>query len=468
MPLLDTLSLLLSFIVASIACCMLLALYRLRADPSLRVKASLPSHLPLRPALRHRPFEPAHTGKLAHAEGYVNQTRRIGYLASRPHTTTDIMFHAAVKNHSAATPTKPAHAVQAKQQNLVGSFKSSQSTQKPLSTLSGNVPKHVTDRHHSGQSHGIGIKRTSGGLAKALGSQEKNSFGYPSLRIPDSEDDLTLLHKANTGQSSLSTVLFDENDFDSDIDLDVEDPATRSSVVQYPSLPRSGTADSAYHSAKTQSPALKEIEELRSSQPIPWSSSPLDHFNPPPKHFKSPSKWQPAPAPTKRRTLPWLQNTQTKKEVIEDELDEELDINRPRKRMSTEAAAVVTATPAPKSNKPDYPWNSTQSAIKQQQKTLRETNKRAGKVNDDDEVKAAMKRRKKSTIHKIFLSEEQQNVLSLVVENKKSVFFTGSAGMMPFAPISAVTDLVKVPVNLSFSVRSSQRYGENSLVSLIE
>ena len=39
------------------------------------------------------------------------------------------------------------------------------------------------------------------------------------------------------------------------------------------------------------------------------------------------------------------------------------------------------------------------------------------------------KKKKKNTIHKIFLSEEQQNVLNLVTEYKKSVFFTGSAGI---------------------------------------
>jgi ATP-dependent DNA helicase PIF1 len=44
-------------------------------------------------------------------------------------------------------------------------------------------------------------------------------------------------------------------------------------------------------------------------------------------------------------------------------------------------------------------------------------------------MKEAIKKKKKNTIHKIFLSEEQQNVLNLVAEYKKSVFFTGSAGM---------------------------------------
>ncbi|KAF2451821.1 hypothetical protein P171DRAFT_12427 [Karstenula rhodostoma CBS 690.94] len=389
---------------------MLVALFRLGA--SLRftsVKTSLPSRLPYRPAPRR------------------SQPARIGYLASRPLSTAGTMLKAAVKNHSAAAPPQtPTLATQQKQQSIAGAFKSSQGAQRPngtrpLSTLSGNVPTHNPERRNSGHAHGI--KRTSSGLAKALGSQE-DAFGYPSLSISDFENDLpSSFHNKTTDQSvPLSAVFFDENDFDSDIDLDVEDPATKT-TVQYPTVPRTSTADSAYHSTTTRT-TPRPKQEPRSSQPIPWSSSP-------PEHFKTPPKPQQVPAPTKRRTLPWLQNgSKAKTEAIEEEMQEEQETVRPKKRRSTEA--TVTATPAPKTSKPDYPWNTTQSAIKQQQKTLREAHKKAvaAKVNDatDEDVKAAIKRKKKATLHRIFLSEEQQNVLNMVVESKKSVFFTGSAG----------------------------------------
>ncbi|KAK7192557.1 DNA repair and recombination protein pif1 [Paraphaeosphaeria sporulosa] len=337
------------------------------------------------------------------------------------------MLKAAVKNHSAAAPAQtPTLATQQKQQSIAGAFKGSQGAQRPngtrpLSTLSGNVPKHNSERRNSGQAHGI--KRTSSGLAKALDSQE-DAFGYPSLSISDFENDIpSSFHNNKTGQSvPLSAVLFDENDFDSDIDLDVEDPATKT-TVQYPSLPHTSTVDSAYHSASARTTPVTK-QEPKSSQPIPWSSSP-------PEHFKTPPKPQQIPAPTKRRTLPWLQTaSQAKTEAIKEEIEEEREIARPKKRRSTES--TLAATPAPKASKPDYPWNTTQSAIKQQQKTLREAHKKAvaAKVNDstDDDVKAAIKRKKKTTLHRIFLSEEQQHVLNMVVENKKSVFFTGSAG----------------------------------------
>ncbi|KAF9739760.1 mitochondrial dna helicase [Paraphaeosphaeria minitans] len=395
---------------------MLVALFRLGA--SLRftlVKTSPPSRLPYRPTLRQP------------------QLARIGCLASRTLSTAESMFKAAVKNHSAAAPAQtPTPATQQKQQSMAGAFKSSQGTQRPngtrpLSTLSGNVPKHNSEKRNSGQAHGI--KRTSSGLAKALDSQE-DAFGYPSLSISDFENDVPSFHNNKTGQSiPLSAVLFDENDFDSDIDLDVEDPATKT-TVQYPSLPHTSTVDSAYHSATAQTTPVTK-QEPKSSQQIPWSSSP-------PEHFRAPPKPQQVPAPTKRRTLPWLQNaSQVKTEAIE----EEQEVARPKKRRSTEA--TLTATPAPKASKPDYLWNTTQSAIKQQQKTLREAHKKAvaAKVNGgtDEDVKAAAKR-KKTTLHRIFLSEEQQNVLNMVVENKKSVFFTGSAGECKRQPASTLTN----------------------------
>jgi ATP-dependent DNA helicase PIF1 len=52
------------------------------------------------------------------------------------------------------------------------------------------------------------------------------------------------------------------------------------------------------------------------------------------------------------------------------------------------------------------------------------------KANDgtEDELKKAIEQRKKDTVHRIFLSEEQKHILNLVVNEGKSVFFTGSAG----------------------------------------
>jgi ATP-dependent DNA helicase PIF1 len=232
----------------------------------------------------------------------------------------------------------------------------------------------------------------------------------------------------NPGQAP---VLFDENDFDSDLDLDIEDPAEKG-VVEYPSLPsvkrtarpRAPTFDFPDSSEGTVRTAARQKPEPQSSQPIPWSSSPI-------AHLKTPTR--PPVQATKRRTLPWLQNqtqsTAGLDSTIQDEGPEpDAELVRAKKRRSDEGHF----TPLPKdTTRSAYPWNTTASAVKQQQKSLRETNKKLSmKANEgtEDEVKKAVSKIKKNTVHRIFLSEEQQHVLNLVVEYKKSVFFTGSAG----------------------------------------
>lgn len=265
----------------------------------------------------------------------------------------------------------------------------------------------------------------SNGLTKTLGSQ-KDIFDYPTLTIAgmEKENDLPAsFHTTSRSTSaSLATALFDEDDFDSDVDLDVEDPATKGTVT-YPTLPRATPAasrDSGYGSR----PPTKQIHlEPNSSQPIPWSSSPVEHF-------KTPTK--PAVVKTKRAFLPWSQNqkAQAIKSVDNIVSDEDVSV-QPKKRKSLEAETTVS-TPAPKETKSQYPFNITASALKLQQKTFREQQKAQVKSNQgtEDDAKEALKKKKKHSLARIFLSEEQQNVLNLVTEYKKSVFFTGSAGML--------------------------------------
>ncbi|KAF2689252.1 hypothetical protein K458DRAFT_125648 [Lentithecium fluviatile CBS 122367] len=423
MPFLDYVSLFLSLLVAALLCCMLVALGRFSA--SLRFNApKASSRLPS--GLRAAPIGTTTTPVPPRG------TSRVGYLSTQP-ISTPTMFKQAVKNHNAATPSQVPAA--SKQQSLAGSFNRpssaapKSSTTRPLSTLSGNVTKHNASeaRRVSGETRGL--KRTSSGLAKALTSQE-DAFDYPPLNLSDYENELPpSFHNAMGGKPApQSPVFFDENDFDSDIDLDVEDPATKTTVT-YPTLPSVATGpsrDSGYNSTTPQPGQANK--ELNSSAPIPWSSSP-------PEHFEPLATTQKPPQPTKRRHLPWMQNSSQpamKEEVIPES-------SRLKKRK--QADSTFTATPVKTESKAEtYPWNTTQSAIKQQQKNLREANK-AVKVNEgnDGDVKDAIKKKKKNTVHRIFLSEEQQHVLNLVVEYKKSVFFTGSAGkclaLQSFVPI---------------------------------
>jgi ATP-dependent DNA helicase PIF1 len=117
--------------------------------------------------------------------------------------------------------------------------------------------------------------------------------------------------------------------------------------------------------------------------------------------------------PGKRRTLPWIEH---------------------KAREEAQAKARLfggDSTPLSKNtSKVDYPWNTSASAVKEQQKQLRQANKKLVKAHEATEVgkTAAVAAKKKNQIHRVFLSEEQKHVLDLVAEDKKSVFFTGSAG----------------------------------------
>jgi ATP-dependent DNA helicase PIF1 len=338
------------------------------------------------------------------------------------------MFKHALNNHVAAV-LAPTPSVASKQQSLGSAFARTGSSQNTATSPLANATRNngAGKSGHFG-SHGLGsynqgTKRTSNGLVKSLSSQE-DIFDYPTLSIGDleQENDFPLAYStsAKSTGTGLVTALFDDDDFDSDVDLDVEDPATKGTVT-YPKLPSvasNESRDSGYQSrAHTAQPKM----ELDSSQPVPWSSSPLEHF-------KTPQKIVPSKLKAKRGFLPWTQNQQAaNSQPGLDEIEEEEETPRPTKRQSTGTKKEITATPKPKS---DYLWNTTASALKLQQKNLREQNKKQSKENENasDDLAVATKKQKKNTVHRIFLSEEQQNVLNLVTEHKKSVFFTGSAG----------------------------------------
>ena len=91
------------------------------------------------------------------------------------------------------------------------------------------------------------------------------------------------------------------------------------------------------------------------------------------------------------------------------------------------SASAYTPLPKDKAHSP-YPWNTTASAVKEEQKRLRQGHKNLIKSNDGGPEKSNAKKKRRETVAKVFLSDEQRTVLNLVAEQKKSVFFTGSAG----------------------------------------
>lgn len=419
----DSLVLLVSFLVALLLCCMLFALGRLGASLKLfNPKLQLPpAHLPRTRFSTSRPkANDLDTSPTASTRSHY------GYLVSHPHASAT-MFKQAVQNHNAAAPTSTSQTdPMYKQSSLGNSFSRTGSTQSEATRSLANGTEHNsvgTYRTPGPVAHGT--KRTSNGLAKSLSSRD-DIIHYPTLNIGgiDKENHLPTTHinSSRSNSTSLASALFDENDFDSDIDLDVEDPATKGTVT-YPTLPHvppAGSRDSGY---QTRPVTASTKHEPNSSQPIPWSSSPIEHFKSPPK---------PGVAKAKRAFLPWGPNQKAQAtQEREDRIESEEEVAWPKKRKST-AGAKVVATPAPKDLKSQYQWNTTASALKQQQKNFRERLKAQSKTTTgtDDDIKGAIEKKKKHTVHRIFLSEEQQNVLNLVTEYKKSVFFTGSAGEM--------------------------------------
>ncbi|GAB1733652.1 hypothetical protein NU195Hw_g6726t1 [Hortaea werneckii] len=277
-----------------------------------------------------------------------------------------------------------------------------------------------------------GVKRMASGLAKLDGTWEDG---------PGSS-----AHQPITIGASTEQVSFDENDFDSDIDLDVEEPrpapeptklpqqksmAAPPKPAQYPSLDRDatiGSVDSGYSSNAPHKKASPQMSPPKSSAELPWSSSPTEHFEPtqsvasirqfayggPTTQARQNGASQPTAA--KRRKLPWQDEQESTQAAV--------PTTQPTKQRRN-----VESTPVSKeSKKSTFPWNTTASAVKEQQKKFKEENRKAIKKNEGTEESLSKAKSTKSKIARVFLSEEQQHVLALVTEDKRSVFFTGSAG----------------------------------------
>lgn len=332
----------------------------------------------------------------------------------------------------------------------------------PVSILKPLAPSAMNKSYDRSQPPtNCGVKRTAGGLAKAISGASQDSFsdttlGAKSLGGRNVDGDTSQNSKKFPCQDS---VCFDENDFDSDIDIDleVEDPNTKGSIT-YPALPskKTDTGKSVSYPSllqkaqiHTQSPRnaafdtapVSYEEPPHSSVPIPWSSSPIEHKAPPPNSqifqqfaYAGPdTQGRAAPdsasdqiqRPTKRRTLPWLGKQ-----------SESAD-GATSHRASVATSAISRTSTAPhftplskNTQGAPYPWNTTASAIKEQQKQLRKANKKPVQTGDvaDDLAGPAIRAKKPANVSRPGLSREQRHVLDLVVESGKSVFFTGSAG----------------------------------------
>lgn len=268
------------------------------------------------------------------------------------------------------------------------------------------------------------LKRTASQASEGeiwRGGQEEITKKTPMIDPATTGDRVGQLHV---------NVYFDENDFEDDdnIDLDQDD------------LPMTTKTQSSVGSSATLQPlpnmkASTTPQTPVSSTPLPWSSSPLAHHQMPPPGI--PSKIAPAPIAnaTKRRKLPWnaepplqdrVKTTEKQSRAPPDYVKDIIARNKEYKAVREASVNAFTPLPKDKQNSP-LPWNKTASAVKEEQKRLRQVNKKLVRNNEGDAGRSSVKKRRE-TVARVFLSDEQKSVLDLVAEKKKSVFFTGSAG----------------------------------------
>lgn len=202
---------------------------------------------------------------------------------------------------------------------------------------------------------------------------------------------------STSGLSALhETVYFNDDEFDDyfddDIAIDLIESPPKKDVeypqtgeIRYPELPQ----------LPPPSPRTRQVPT--SSASASWSSSPAEHHRKPQqKDARTTPPTQEEPA-KKRRTLPWTTIPGTN--------------------------SISTPPAKDEQNGGKYPWNKSALAVKEQQKELRKAH--ASKQYKLDLEKASSSVPKIASTH---LSDEQRGVAAAVVDEGKSVFFTGSAG----------------------------------------
>jgi len=251
--------------------------------------------------------------------------------------------------------------------------------------------------------------------------------------------------QSTVNQCSQAIQGFNENDFDSDPDLDFEP------IESMPAPPKPSS-----QKLPNQIPLSSSQQfggENPSSGAIPWSSSPASHYAPPPSRNEQDKipviDLDPDP-PTKklRRTLPWAQ-----KKAEEDQIAARIAMNAEMlssQATSSSAQAMCfkckqmghyvkdcptlgkagkayeyTASLKNKAEKP-VPWNHTAEAMGLERKLFNKASKK--KFDEQKSVTDRHTKTKKVVMAPFTLSDEQKRVQDLVINDSKSVFFTGSAG----------------------------------------
>ncbi|KAF8425145.1 hypothetical protein EV426DRAFT_60768 [Tirmania nivea] len=390
------------------------------------------------------------------------------------------MFHRAVAKHQSEQPLQPKPAVpfyapksSSQQKDIQSAFRSSQTQhsgflwggvqfgalknsrpQVPnVNQITAAKPKLPSSPTSDATNSQLFSSERGTQLLKTLSNDTAFQENSPPLEVPSASSSImNSLHEA---------VYFDENDFDDDIDLSLDFD------VDEPLIPQDLKAAVGYVPPSTNpmlpkpTPTTQVRDVPDSSAPLPWSSSPARHVQPMAASTratgkvlsqgtmnaasirsissttsfasarqvqqKSVSKEKP------KRRLPWLYQS-------EEVHDEEPEAKRPRGRKPREPRQTREAPETPH-KRPSMPWDATASAakvVRQEFKVKTTAQKRSISSKAVGAVlERVVKKQKEERIHSIFLSEEQQRVIDLVLNSHNSVFFTGSAGLYSIHTYSA-------------------------------
>ncbi|KAI1259064.1 hypothetical protein F5Y18DRAFT_317108 [Xylariaceae sp. FL1019] len=211
-------------------------------------------------------------------------------------------------------------------------------------------------------------------------------------------------------QNKVTTVFMDEDDFSDDnaLDFDYECP----NALPMPTLPPPPKPKP--QPAPTVQPAAPTTSQMS------WSSSPQGHMFPPENERKlKRSHPEPAPPPPKRRSFPKTWNVGKNKDKVMDPTEEDDGLDA--------KISHFNSTPLP-TKKSALPWDTTQSATKEQRKLLKNQSKKSENHLSAEEMRTVTDAHAIKKASAISLSSEQQHVIDLVIKQKQSVFFTGPAG----------------------------------------
>lgn len=234
-----------------------------------------------------------------------------------------------------------------------------------------------------------------------------------------------------SGGQSPPGVFFDEGDFEDDGDLDFNDSMAdfaSSTITSFavPAVPANRNPSTSRQRPGAEGAELQHSGFPSSSAPFDWSSSPAEHFlRPPgPSSVRQPATigedageedaMEEIPRSKKRQVHPWENKDGSDENPL------------PTRKSTTSRVERKRLTSA-------YPWDMTASDLKRRKSEQKRSYSTAPSAQPAPAPKA-MKQKP------LTLSPEQNHVLDIVRNAKKSVFFTGSAGQSSLKSAFDVSD----------------------------